>query len=62
MSEQAPGYQAGQPGDPSMPDDAGMISAYINRYWKSEKIIKFALNLLGEEARAWWARKQEHQA
>ena len=38
------------------------IELHINTYWSREKIIAFCLRLLGDEAQAWWARKQEHHS
>ena len=37
------------------------FAGYMTRNWTHEQIVEFCLKLLGEEAVAWWARKQEHQ-
>jgi|APCry1669189204_1035204.scaffolds.fasta_scaffold450272_1 hypothetical protein len=38
------------------------IESYILKFWDREKITEFCLRLMGDEARAWWARKQGHQS
>ena len=30
--------------------------------WQQDRIVNLALSLLGEEARAWWARRKERQS
>lgn len=30
--------------------------------WDRERAVKFALGILGDRARAWWARIEEHQS
>lgn len=35
---------------------------FLTEHWPRELVVEFALILLGEEARAWWARKENHQS
>ncbi len=62
MSEPYQKYRAGQPKEEIKSYDEWLIFDYVSRFWPREKIIKFALSLIGEEARAWWARKQMNQS
>jgi hypothetical protein len=40
-------------------DDEAVFAIIIN--WPRDRVIKFALNLLGGRAKAWYARIEEHQ-
>jgi acetyl-CoA acetyltransferase len=39
---------------------AETLAQYMSRNWTREQIAEFCLRMLGNEARAWYNRKQEH--
>jgi hypothetical protein len=35
---------------------------YMMRFCTRDEHVEFCLHMLGDEAQAWWARKQDHQS